>query len=175
MPDEELDAMRPVVFADRWKADRRDVLKLFLHASQAGLLDLSWDVICPGSRGAQERHDSLRKMKGEAHCPACNITYTADFAESVEVTFRPNPSFRRVEVVRYCSGGPMNAPHIVAQLQIPARQSRTLETRLSPWKYHVRSLKLQEQTFVRTLADAKTSRATVKIHRPSIEPLTLEL
>jgi class 3 adenylate cyclase len=46
---------------------------------------------------------------------------------------------------------------------------------LSPWKYHIRSLKLQEQTFVRTSPDAKSSSATVKIHRPSIEPLTLEL
>jgi adenylate cyclase len=81
--DEDLDAMRPFVFADLWKADRRDVLKLFLHASQAGLLDLSWDVICPGCRGAQERHDSLRKMRTEAHCPACNIQYGANFAESV--------------------------------------------------------------------------------------------
>ena len=175
MPDGELDAMRPFVFADRWKADRREVLKLFLHASQAGLLDFSWDVICPGCRGAQERLDSLRKLKTEAHCPACNIQYGADFAESVEVTFRPNPSIRRVEVVRYCSGGPMNAPHIVAQQQIPARQSRTLQMRLSPWKYKVRSLKLQAQTLVRTLNDAKTSEATIKIHRPTLEPLALEL
>ena len=175
MPDEELDAMRPFVFADRWKADRLQVLKLFLHASQAGLLDLSWDVICPGCRGAQERHDSLRKMKTEAHCPACNIQYGADFAESVEVTFRPNPSIRRVEVVRYCSGGPMNAPHIIAQQQIPARRSKTLEMHLSPCKYHIRSLKLKARTFVRTSADAKTSQATIKIHRPTLEPLTLEL
>src|SRR5262249_5074028 len=97
LPDEELDSMRPFVFADRWKADRRDVLRLFLQASQAGLLDLSWDVICPSCRGAQERHESLRKLKAKAHCPACNIRYSADFAESVELRFRPNPSIRRVE------------------------------------------------------------------------------
>jgi len=175
LPDEELDAMRPFVFADRWKADRRAVLKLFLHASQAGLLDLSWDVICPGCRGAAERHDSLRKMKTEAHCPACNIQYGADFAESVEVTFRPNPSIRRVEVVRYCSGGPMNAPHVVAQQQISAGRSKTLEMRLSPWKYKVRSLKLQSQAFIRTSPETKTSQATIKIHRPTLEPLALEL
>jgi adenylate cyclase len=175
LPDEELDAMRPFVFADRWKAPRRDVLKLFLHAAHAGLLNLSWDVICPGCRGAQERHDSLRKMKLEAHCPGCNIRYTADFAESVEVTFRPNPSIRRVEVVRYCSGGPMNAPHVAAQLQIPARESKTLQMRLSPWKYHIRSLKLQEQTFVRTDLHSRNSSATIRINRPSIEPLTLDL
>jgi adenylate cyclase len=175
LADEELDAMRPFVFADRWKADRLQVLKLFLHASQAGLLDLSWDVICPGCRGAQERHDSLRKMRTEAHCPACNIQYTADFAESVEVTFRPNPSVRRVEIVRYCSGGPMNAPHIVAQQLIPAHRSKTLEMRLSPRKYRLRSLKLNAQTSIRTSADAKTSQATVKIHRPALDPLALEL
>lgn len=175
MPDEELDAMRPFVFADRWQADRRQVLKLFLHAAQAGLLDLSWDVICPGCRGAQERHDTLRKMKNEAHCPGCNIRYTADFAESVEVTFRPNPSIRRVEVVRYCSGGPMNAPHVVAQLRIPARQTRKLETRLIPWTYYIRSRKLEEQIFVRTSTETRASSATIRIHRPSIEPLTLDL
>ncbi len=175
LADEELDAMRPFVFADRWKADRLEVLKLFLHAAQGGLLDLSWDVICPGCRGAQERHTSLRNMKTEAHCPACNLQYNADFAESVEVTFRPNASFRRVEVVRYCSGGPMNAPHIVAQQQIPAGRSRTLEVRLSPWKYRIRSLTLEAQTLVRTSVDAKTSNATIKIHRPTLEPLTLEL
>jgi class 3 adenylate cyclase len=151
------------------------VLKLFLHASQAGLLDLSWDVICPGCRGAQERHDSLRKMKTEAHCPACNIRYDADFAESVEVTFRPNPSIRKVEIVRYCSGGPMNAPHVVAQQQIPAGESRTLNLRLNPWKYNVRSLKLAAQTFVKTSANSEISRATIRIHRPTLEPFTLEL
>lgn len=175
MPDEELDAMRPFVFADLWNADRREVLKLFLHASRAGLLDLSWDVICPGCRSAQERHDSLKKMRTEAHCPACNIQYTADFAESVEVTFRPNAAIRRVEVIRYCSGGPMNAPHVVAQLQIPARKSKTLEMRLNPWRYHVRSLKLEAQTSVRTRADAKNSTATIEIHRPTLEPETLDL
>ncbi len=175
LADEELDAMRPFVFADMWKADRREVLKLFLHASQAGLLDLSWDVICPGCRGAQERHASLRKMRTEAHCPACNIQFGTDFANSVEITFRPNPAIRRVEVVRYCSGGPMNAPHIVAQQKIPARTSKTLEMRLSPWKYHVRSLKLKTQTFVRTVLDAKESKATIRIHRPTLEPETLEL
>jgi adenylate cyclase len=173
--DEDLDAMRPFVFADQWKADRREVLKLFLHASRAGLLDLSWDVICPGCRGAQERHDSLKKMQTGAHCPACNIQYDANFAESVEVTFRPNASIRRVEIVRYCSGGPMNAPHVVAQQQIPAGQSKTLEMRLNPWKYHVRSLKLETHTFVRTSTGTKDSRGTIKIHRPTLEPLTLEL
>ncbi len=175
LPDDELDRMRPFVFADRWNADRREVLKLFLHASQAGLLDLSWDVICPGCRGAPERHQSLKNMKIEAHCPACNIRYDADFAESVEITFRPNPAIRRVDVVRYCSGGPMNAPHVVAQQQVPPGQSRTINLTLRPWKYRVRSLKLQSETLLLVTREAPASSATIRIHRPTLEPQHLEM
>jgi class 3 adenylate cyclase len=175
MPDEELDAMRPFVFADRWSAERREVLKLFLHASQAGLLDLSWDVICPGCRGAQERHDSLKKMKTDAHCPACNVRFGADFADSVEVRFRPNPAIRRVEVARYCSGGPMNAPHIVAQQQLAPGQAKTVAMRLPPWEYRVRSLKLDTPCVVRTSGEAGQSAATIEIHRPAMAPAALEL
>jgi class 3 adenylate cyclase len=167
--------MRPFVFAERWKADRREVLKLFLHAAQAGLLDLSWDVICPGCRGAQERHQSLRTLKTDAHCPACNIRYSTDFAESVEVRFRPNPAIRRVDLVRYCSGGPMNAPHVVAQQQIPARQSRTIEMRLSPWTYRLRSHKVQSHCTIRTATECKDSNATIRIRRPVMQPADLEL
>ena len=175
LPDEEVDRMRPFVFADRWAKDRCEVLKLFLQASQAGLIDLSWDVICPGCRGAPERHESLKNMKLEAHCPACNIKYDTDFAESVEITFRPNPSIRKVEVVRYCSGGPMNAPHVVAQQQIPPGQARTINLTLQPWRYRVRSLKLTSETFLRIERGTTASSATIRLHRPTLEPETLEL
>jgi class 3 adenylate cyclase len=175
LPDEELDTMRPFAFADFWKADRREVLKLFLHASRAGLIDLSWDVICPSCRGAQERYASLKRLRSDAHCPACNIRYDADFAESVEVRFRPNPAIRRVEIARYCSGGPMNAPHVIAQQQIPAAGSRTLQLRLRPWNYQVRSLKLEGALPVRTASDAEKSAATVRIRRRGFDAPALEL
>lgn len=175
LPDEELDTMQPFVFADRWKADRREVLKLFLHAAQTGLLDLFWDVICPSCRGAQERYASLNKLKTEAHCPACNIRFGADFAESVEVRFRPNASIRRVELIRYCSGGPMNAPHVVAQQQLAAGETRIVEMRLPPWSYRVRSLELETHTLLRTSTETADSRATIRIHRPTLAPEAIEL
>jgi len=175
LDDESLDRMRPFAFADRWQSDRRETLKLFLHASQAGLLDLSWDVICPGCRGAAERHATLRSLRKQAHCPACNIQYDSDFAERVEVTFRPNPLIRRVDVARYCSGGPMNSPHTVAQQTLEAGETRSLQLRLNPWKYHVRSLKLSSETFLRTDPGNDRSEAVVTIHRPTLEPETLEV
>jgi len=175
LEDEALDRMRPFVFADRWQADRRETLKLFLHAAQSGLLDLSWDVICPGCRGASERHATLRHLRTQAHCPACNIQYDADFADRVELTFRPNTLIRRVDVLRYCSGGPMNSPHTVVQQNLEPGESRILQLRLNPWKYHVRSPKLSSETDLRTDAANECSEAAVTIHRPTIEPKTLEV
>lgn len=175
LDDEALDRMRPFVFADRWKADRREALKLFLHASQTGLVDLSWDVICPGCRGASERHATLRNLRTQAHCPACNIQYDANFADRVEVTFRPNPLIRRVDVLRYCSGGPMNSPHTVVQQNIASGESRTVRLRLNPWKYHVRSVKLASETYLRTDPANERSEAEITIHRPTLEPETLEV
>jgi class 3 adenylate cyclase len=175
LDDEALDRMRPFVFADRWKADRREALKLFLHASQTGLLDLSWDVICPGCRGASERHATLRNLRTKAHCPACNIQYDSDFAERVEITFRPNPLIRRVNVLRYCSGGPMNSPHTVVQQNLEPGELRTLQLHLNSWKYHVRSVKLSAEAYLRTDPENKQSAAKVTIHRPTLEPETLEV
>jgi hypothetical protein len=175
LPDEELDAMQPFIFADRWKADRTEVLKLFLHAAQAGLLDLSWDVICPSCRGAKERHQSLRKLKAEAHCPACNIRYGANFAETVEVRFRPNPSIRRVDVVRYCTGGPMSAPHVIAQQRIAGGQSRTLDLHLTAAQYQLRALGFQTRAAIYISADSRSSNATIRIQREGVEPSAVEL
>ena len=175
LDDEALDRISPFVFADRWNTDRREALKLFLHASQSGLLDLSWDVICPGCRGASERHTTLRNLRTQAHCPACNIQYDADFSNRVEITFRPNPLIRRVEVLRYCSGGPMNSPHTVVQQNIRAGESRTLQLRLNPWEYRVRSLKLSSETCLRTTAASKRAEADVTIHRHALEPGTLDV
>jgi len=175
LPPDELDRMRPFAFADRWKADRRETLKLFLHASQAGLLDLSWDLICPGCRGTPERHGTLRDVKKQAHCPACNIQYDADFAQSVEVSFRPNPAIRRIKVVHYCSGGPMNAPHVIVQQQIPARESRSLELAFAPRHYRLRSLQLQNTAALSVSSESTGSAARLTIHRPILEPLDIEV
>ena len=149
--DEDVDRMRAYALADSWGAERLVILKLFLHAASVGLLDVSWDVICPSCRGAKARESRLRDLREHAHCDACNIRYTADFAESVEVTFRPSPNIRRLQVADYCSGGPMNAPHVVVQKQIRAGETRTIPLQLAPWRYRIRSLKLQGECSLRVL------------------------
>ena len=168
--DKDLDRMRAYALADSWGADRAVILKLFLHAAASGLLDLSWDVICPSCRGAKARESRLRDLREEAHCDACNIRYTADFAESVEVTFRPSPAIRKLQVTDYCSGGPMNAPHVVVQQQIRAGESRTIPLQLSPWRYRLRSLKLAGEGSLRVTPGAGHVETVMTLDGSAVRP-----
>ena len=168
--DTELDRMRAFAFADAWGADRTRVLKLFLRAGAAGLLDVSWEVICPSCRGAKVRVGKLRDLRKEAHCDACNIRYSADFAESVEVTFRPNPGIRNIDVADYCSGGPMNAPHVVVQQQLQAGETRTITLQLKPWRYRLRSLKLSGDAHLRVGVEPSARSVTMTLDPSTITP-----
>ena len=131
--------MRPYALADEWRSNRRDTLDLFLHATRAGLLDFSWDLICPHCRGSSGGAAGLSSITAEAHCPSCNIDFTANFDQSVELTFNPNPSVRSVARADYCVGGPQVTPHIVAQKRLGPGGSMALRVSLEPGRYRVRA------------------------------------
>src|SRR5262249_43046990 len=61
---------------------------------------------------------SLSELRAEAHCAACNIAFDASFDRLVEVRFSPSPAVRAVENREFCMGGPMNRPHILAQVPL---------------------------------------------------------
>ena len=137
--------IRPYALADDWRTDRRDTLKLFLHATRAGLLDFSWDLVCPHCRGAKMSQGALTNLKPTAHCDSCHIDFTANFDQSVELTFTPNASVRSVPRIDYCVGGPQVTPHVVAQQSLRAGESRPLPLALTPGRYRVRSPRLVGQ------------------------------
>jgi class 3 adenylate cyclase len=131
--------IRPYALADDWNAPRRDTLHLCLHATRAGLLDFSWDVICPHCRGAQQPQGSLSGVAATAHCPSCDVDFTANFDQCVELTFTPNAAVRAVTRVDYCVGGPQVTPHIVAQQSLTSGERRTLPLALAPGRYRLRA------------------------------------
>jgi class 3 adenylate cyclase len=134
-----LTRIRPHALADDWCEPRRDTLQLFLHATRAGLLDFSWDVICPHCRGARTPQGSLAGVSALAHCDSCNVDFTASFDQSVELTFTPNAAVRAIPQVDYCVGGPQVTPHIVAQQSLRPGERRTLSLALEPGRYRVRT------------------------------------
>ncbi|OIR13406.1 adenylate and guanylate cyclase catalytic domain protein [mine drainage metagenome] len=141
--------MRPYAVADEWGADRRRVLTLFLNATRAGLLDFSWDILCPMCRGAKSTNASLSSLPATVHCDACQIDYTSNFDQSVELTFSPNPAVRAVARQEYCIGGPRLTPHIVAQQALQPGELGRLAPALEPGRYRVRVLRTagRQQTF----------------------------
>src|SRR5690606_27899913 len=78
--------------ARAWKLAETDVLRTALHATRAGLLDLSWDTICPHCRGLREETGRLAQVKAHGHCEVCCVGFTTDIPEAIEVTFRVHPS-----------------------------------------------------------------------------------
>ena len=156
--------IRPYQFADCWKISRRLVLEICLRATRVGMLDLRWDLLCPMCRGAKDTGSSLQNIPSDVHCPSCKIDFTANFDRYVELTFKPSPAIRRVEVQEFCVGSPERTPHIVVQQLIPAGNERTLELPLGSGNYRVRALELQGSQPLSVSANGESS-ATIVISK----------
>jgi len=121
-PDDEVAQMRPFELARLWGEDRREVLRTFLRATEAGLVELQWQVNCPVCRvGAQiVRH--LDQVGASAHCGACEIDYGVDFDRHIEAVFPCHPALRAVQTSLYCASSPAFLPHVTAQFRPAAGQ-----------------------------------------------------
>lgn len=117
-PDEDVAQMQPFARARGWGLDRREVLRTFLHATRAGLVDLNWQINCPVCRVSAAVEDSLEKLGRQVHCEACNIRYDVDFGRSVEAVFRCNAAVRPVTPGVFCAASPALRPHVIAQLRV---------------------------------------------------------
>lgn len=138
--------IRAYLLADEWGEPRRTTLQLFLHATRAGLLDFSWDLVCPHCRGARPGRTSLKRVSAEAYCDSCNLDFTVHFDRSVELTFTPSPAIRPVVRADYCVGGPQLTPHIVAQQRLGPGAEQRMPLALVAGRYRVRSPGGAEQT-----------------------------
>ena len=130
--------IRPYQLAARWSKPRRELLELCFDATRVGILDLQWNLICPMCRGGDAK-DSLAELCESVHCAGCNIDFNVNFEQSVELTFRPNPSIRHIQVETFCVGGPQVTPHIAAQQLLPARAKRAVAIRLEAGRYRLRT------------------------------------
>lgn len=135
--------IRAYKLADEWHEPRRLVLEVCLRATRIGLLDFQWELLCPLCRGAKETGASLNEIHADQHCSTCQIDFTVNFDRYVELTFRPNPAVRRLEVTYYCVGSPQWTPHVVAQQLLPAGDERELSFPLEAGNYRLRALELK--------------------------------
>jgi adenylate cyclase len=116
-PDMELSHIRPFAIARRWGLDQWATLELFLQATRCGLVDLSWELLCPNCRSMPLSPSlSLSQIQRTAHCEVCQIKYDAEFDKSVELKFAVSPAIRPRENQVYCLAGPGGKPHVLSQI-----------------------------------------------------------
>jgi len=139
-PDEEVAQIGPFACARQWGLDRRTVLRAFLHATRAGLLELQWQVNCPVCKVASAVVPSLADLERRVHCDACNIRYDIDFGASVEAVFRSHPAIRDVQPAVFCAASPSFRPHVLVQLALAPGERQEHEIELRSGHLHVRTL-----------------------------------
>ncbi|MGH2370899.1 MAG: DUF5939 domain-containing protein, partial [Chloroflexota bacterium] len=152
--DEDVVCMRPFELADRWGTDRRETLAAFLHATTAGLLTMMWTVLCPNCRLPKAEYRTLPDLEQGAHCDFCNISFDAALDRQVEVRFSVAPSSRDAADRRFCSGGPMNAPHVVGQAVLAGGEVREVAVPLAPGTYRLRSPQARRAALLEVAAPA---------------------
>ena len=93
-------------------------------------------------RGPKHTSASLGDIKSQVHCDSCNIDFTVNFDCLVELTFRPNPAVRQINIREFCIGGPQVTPHIVAQQRLLPGTKRNLSLPLEAGRYRLRTPKM---------------------------------
>jgi class 3 adenylate cyclase len=95
--DPELVRINVLAFAAKAKLNEEDLIGAFLHAARIGLMELSWNVLCPGCGGVLDANATLKSIdKSEYHCSLCAAGYEPTLDEMVEVTFTVSPRVRRI-------------------------------------------------------------------------------
>ncbi|WKA53408.1 adenylate/guanylate cyclase domain-containing protein [Planococcus shixiaomingii] len=113
--DHDVAHMEPIRIAKQWKRDPEEVLRVLLYATKDGILNLSWNLICPNCRVSKVEYTALSELQKEFHCDLCGINYDANFDQFVELHFSVHPSVRKAYAEVYCLGAPQITPHIKVQ------------------------------------------------------------
>src|SRR5262244_731118 len=96
-PDRRLNRINVLDFARREGLDEQRAITTFLHATQIGLLDMSWNVLCPCCGGVLDANATLKTVRShEYYCAFCGASSEPTLDDVVEVTFTVSPRVRKI-------------------------------------------------------------------------------
>jgi adenylate cyclase len=136
-PDADVVRIRPFDLADELKTDERETLAVCLCAVKSGLLELSWELVCPSCRTGTESAEALSDLPVTGHCQLCDLSFELELDRAVEATFRPSRSLRTLSTGPYCIGGPRRTPHVVAQMLLEPSSKSELVAPSEPGRYRL--------------------------------------
>jgi class 3 adenylate cyclase/carbon monoxide dehydrogenase subunit G len=156
-PDADTSRIRPYALADAAGISRRAMLETCLHATRAGLLRLSWDLLCPSCEGPGGSASTLKDLKPQGHCALCDVDIGANFERNIEATFAPSPDIRSVERVLFCLGSPTRTKSWIAQVIIAPGTTKTIELALGEGRYRVQASSVNGQSVMDVREDGADS------------------
>ncbi len=157
--------IRPLPLADDLKLGVDETIDTCLVAASIGMLDLSWDLLCPTCRAPSDSKNNLADIARHTHCEACDFEFATDLGNAVEMIFQLAKDLGSVDSAVYCIGGPSHAPHVVMQTRIAPNEQVEFETKLGPGSYILRGPKLPYTIAVNITDKLAASKET--IHLPT--------
>jgi class 3 adenylate cyclase len=95
--DPSLCRVNALAFAAKHGLDEEEAIAAFLHATDLGLFELAWNVLCPGCGGVLDTGATLKSFDRATYtCALCAAGYEPTLDEMVEVTFTVSPNVRRI-------------------------------------------------------------------------------
>ena len=95
--DEDLARINPLALAGERGLEEETMIAALLHATQLGLLEMSWNVLCPSCGGVLDANATLKSVRHEDyHCAFCALDAEPVLDDTVEVCFTPSPRVRRI-------------------------------------------------------------------------------
>jgi len=154
----DLDRIRIVPLALKWRVPIDALLKVCLHATRLGLLNLTWDLICPHCRGVRTESSSLSELRPEGHCDICKISFDTAAPDAFEVTFHVHPSIHQAPKTLYCSAEPAKKPHVIVQKMVTGGGSLEFPAKLSAGRHRFRVIGGEPSVVLDVNPDSDTTR-----------------
>lgn len=86
----------------------------------------------------------MRRLAPRHECSSCNVKFRVDLENNVEARFTPNRAVRATSAAKWCMGGPMNTPHVLAQVVLGGGEARPLPLDLPEGRYGIRPAGVME-------------------------------
>src|SRR5262245_13033792 len=96
-PDRRLNRINVLDFARGEGLNEQRAITTFLHATQIGLLDMSWNVLCPSCGGVLDANATLKTVRSnEYYCAFCAVSSEPTLDDVVQVSFTVSPRVRKI-------------------------------------------------------------------------------
>ena len=88
--------VNPLKFGDQRDIDGDEAIDLFLHATNAGLFEMEWAIVCITCSNIFKSFRKLERVDPHFACPLCNMENEATLDEFIQVMFTVSPAIRDI-------------------------------------------------------------------------------